>query len=172
MLCIIKEISIQNSKKNKKLLRKLKSLHRNIFYEKLFLPDEDGMIYTILSNKNKILGMCQIIYKNPELYFEKCDNFNLKTPERKSLYLFDFGILSKYRRKGIGTLFLQAIFDYVREKKCDTINLHIQNGYKNSKLIEITHIILFYTKSGFELLSGEWIHPDESRRYIRMIKKF
>lgn len=169
---IIKGTAIKDVKKNKKLFRKLKLLHREIFsQEKLIMPEENGIIYTISwkipEGKRKIIGMCQVIHKNPEFY---CDDF---IADEKSLYLMDFGIIPKYRRKNFGTLFLDEIKNNKITKRYNFINIHVQDGEKledgKFKNMNTNSIKVFYIKNGFELMNDKWLHPDETRRYARML---
>ena len=101
-------------------IKQLKRLHRKIFLEKLYLYDGEDLIYMCgIAGSNKLIGICQITYKSPEIYFDDENKVCIteapevcitEAPEVPSLaYLMDFGIIPVYRRQGVGTLFLNYI---------------------------------------------------------------
>lgn len=69
-----------------------------------------------------------------------------------SFYIKDFAVIPAYQSKGVGTLLLNALEQYIRE--------HIAPGWAVSlELISSKDAVGFYQKHGFEERPCEWDGP-------------
>ncbi len=69
-----------------------------------------------------------------------------------SFYIKDFAVIPSYQSKGVGTLLLNALEDYIKE--------NIARDWAVSlELISSKEAVLFYQKHGFEERPCEWDGP-------------
>lgn len=77
-----------------------------------------------------------------------------------SFYIKDFAVVPAYQGKGVGTLLIQALEQYIRNR--------IQPGWAVSlELISTIEALSFYKKMGFEERPCEWDGPG----MMKMLRK-
>lgn len=77
-----------------------------------------------------------------------------------SFYIKDFAVVPTYQGKGVGTLLIQALEQYIRNR--------IQPGWAVSlELISTIEALSFYKKMGFEERPCEWDGPG----MMKMLRK-
>jgi GNAT superfamily N-acetyltransferase len=126
-------------------LRAIKLAHQKIFGEsiKFHVLCPDDIIFTMVLESNKknnckFIGMGIIKNYSPERHFP-CESDTSTIP-----YLIDFGILPKYRKKGIGSKFLHYITDIMK-------TVYPEAGFVNLDVkLEDVQSIEFYKKNKFE----------------------
>ncbi len=160
---------------SKKEQTKLRILHQKIFNGKIYLYDGDDLIYTCTyGTSNKYIFICQVLYNSPEFHFNN-EEYNEKTEYSvKQPYIIDFGIITHYRRKGIGSYMMNHIINIIKDNnQYKYINLDILNGEKEPddekyNSIDVRGILLFYNQLGFKIINKFYCHPDRRKRYTSM----
>lgn len=173
---LIQERSVKQLDKQE--TKKLRVLHQKLFNNRIYLYEDDDLIYTCTyGSSNKYIFMCQILYNSPGIHFdnelsdEKIDSSN------KQPYIIDFGLIPKYRRRGIGSYMMKYIINDIKTTaQYKYINLDILSDKKQSDdgkyiPIDISDLLLFYTKLGFKAVGKKWYHPDRRQRFVSMTLK-
>ena len=115
-------------------------------------------LYTSVGWEPPGIGQVQKALENTIATFTAYDNdkaigmVRLIGDSGMSFYIKDFAVVPAYQSKGVGTLLLNALEDYIKE--------HIAPDWAvNLELISSKEAVGFYQKHGFEERPGEWDGP-------------
>ena len=115
-------------------------------------------LYTSVGWEPPGIGQVQKALENTIATFTAYDNdkaigmVRLIGDSGMSFYIKDFAVVPAYQSKGVGTLLLNALEDYIKE--------HIAPDWAVSlELISSKEAVGFYQKQGFEERPCEWDGP-------------
>lgn len=174
--------------KNTKYLRKLKIIHRQIFGEKLFLPelntsdDESvGTVYTCqISGSKKIRGMCQIVLSSPEAYFDTdrirenllFDDLINRSDKSDSDECNDVRVFHKNSRdkQNKKTVYLMD-FGIISSDRRKGIGTTFMNNIKTSLLNKEYDIVNLHIQNGYKLKKNVVYKKMDVNHIINFYKK-
>ena len=115
-------------------------------------------LYTSVGWEPPGIGQVQKALENTIATFTAYDNdkaigmVRLIGDSGMSFYIKDFAVVPAYQSKGVGTLLLNALEDYIKE--------HIAPDWAVSlELISSKEAVGFYQKHGFEVRPCDWDGP-------------
>ena len=104
-----------------------------------------GQIFFVLDDETPV-GTCALVRSGPSTF-----------------ELAKMGVVSSYRKKGVGQLLMDAALSYATEKKAAWMTLETAAVLKPA--------IQLYQRNGFIREGGEYIHPLFGRRIFRMKRR-